>query len=264
MALSAAAHGRAAKASVALRRALFTMLCIGSPLLIGSAIYGAIHSTLFTIRIVEVSGESEFSPLDNEAIRELAAVPVGKLSLFGVDLEQIESRIATSPWVSSVRIEKRFPQTLSITVGYRQPIAIVQRGATLEYVDGEGRSFEKMNALFQSNLPLIQGLRENTDRFSSALSLIKSWSSTSLGNLADLSSIQYDSEWGYRAWVTYRLSGSGDTVRSQIVFGESIESKEQLARIAQVIRYLSANQISASLLHADIGKKIVVKTGRRS
>lgn len=264
MAILAAAHGRAAKASVALRRALFTVLCIGSPLLIGTAIYGAMHSALFTIRIVEITGETEASPVDGETIRELAAVPVGQASLFGVDLARIESRILSNPWIASVRIEKRFPQTLSISVSYRQPIAILQNGSALVYVDGEGRPFERMNALFQANLPLIQGIREKSQTFSPALNLVKSWSSSAMGALAELSSIQYDSEWGFRAWITYRLSGTGETVRTQIVFGQSIESHDQLTRIAQVVRYLSANHISASLLHADIGKKIVVKTGRRS
>src|SRR5271156_3689040 len=100
-------------------------------------VYEAIHSPLFTVQVVEVSDQvstaqaapeelQQWTPVDAQTITDLAAVPVGQSNLFDLDLSRVEKRILSNEWVREVRLQKRFPQTLSITTVFKEPRAIIQ------------------------------------------------------------------------------------------------------------------------------------------
>src|SRR3954464_8968761 len=87
-------------------------------------VYSALHSPLFVVQVVEVADLADRSPVDAQTISDLAFVPVGKISLFDLDLNQIEKRILTNSWIREVRLQKKFPETLSISVIFKQPRAL--------------------------------------------------------------------------------------------------------------------------------------------
>jgi hypothetical protein len=231
------------------------------------------RSPLFTLRVVEIADLPEDSPLDSQAITDLAAVSLGRWNLFSIDLSPIEARLRTNPWIREVRLQKRFPQTLAINVVFRQPRALHQDAhGKLSYIDEDGHVFGQVSLSRQPDLPLVSGVPASAgDRIQEALRLIDSWEKADVGRISQLASLEFDGERGFRAWVTYPLlqpKGGGLSGNGRVVveLGQEIDLEQdgRLGRLQSVFRYLSSNGISARQIWADAGKKIVVKIARGS
>ncbi len=240
----------------------FSCLALGG---IAFGVYSAMHSPLFLVQVVEVADAPDEAsrsqaPVDPQTISDLAAVPVGKVSLFDLDLKSIERRILTNSWVRSVRLQKRFPQTLSISVTFREPRALMQapKGA-LAYVDLDGNVFGQVDLELQSDLPIFAGF-SGSAQIKSAFRLLEAWEQAALSSSLQISSLSWDAERGYRAWVTYPYG------HSTIELGQEIDADlpVKLNRLSQVFAYLNRNRIAVRQVWADSEKKIVVKTAHGS
>jgi hypothetical protein len=243
---------------------------------IGAALWGiycAAHSPLFTLQVVEVTGvESPGTdgPLA-QSVSDLAAVPVGKMSLFDVNLADVEKRVLSNAWIRSVKLRKNFPQTLSIDVDLKTPRAIFQSSTgNLSYVDSDGRAFGKVSLANVRDLPLLTGFdRQSATKVRSALRLIDEWEKAELPGSASLTSLSWEPERGFRGLAVYSFKSEGPNprrARTMIDFGQEVDAdpNSQLKRLKDVLRYLSENSIPARQIWADSGKKIVVKTAHGS
>src|SRR5437879_5630234 len=95
------------------RQFMIVSSSIAAILVAGCGVYFSVHAPLFLLQVVEVADLPEQAPIDSQALVNLAAVSVGHVSLFDLDLKAVESRILAHPWIREVRLQKRFPQTLS-------------------------------------------------------------------------------------------------------------------------------------------------------
>lgn len=254
-----------------LRKYLVVIFSSAAFMGVACGLYFAVHSPLFLVQVVEVVDQPENAPVDAQKIVELAAVPVGRVNLFALDLTSIEKRILAQPWVREVQLQKRFPQTLSIVVIYRKPVALMQvAGGNLSYVDENGMVFGHVSLTQQPDLPLLSGFARSGDdkRVSGALELLKTWESAGMGRKMPVSSVNWDHERGYRVLVAYPLGGkqTGEKARAMVDFGQEIDGglTSQLERLGTVFRYLEDKSIRANQIWADSGKKIVVRTARGS
>ena len=251
-------------------------------------VYSALHSSLFLVQVVEVNDQTDDAPVDSQTISQLAAVPTGMVNLFDLDLRAVEQRILTNPWIREVRLQKRFPQTLSIAVTYREPKALMQNpDGTLSYVDVDGKAFGQVNLKFRSDLPLLTGFHAQPQKQTvDALRIASALEASASSAGAILSSLEWDRERGYRALISYPMApkaapksqpakaGRGvakapaaSPVRSwgraAVDLGQDFDSRTsdtQLGRLSEVLKYLGANSIPAQQIWADAEKKIVVKT----
>jgi len=228
--------------------------------------YFVAHSPLFLIQVVEILNPPDDSPIDSQKIAQLAAVPVGKINLFELDLDLVEQRVLTESWIREVNIQKRFPQTLSISVTYRKPRALIQlANGTLSYVDNEGKIFGKVNMNLQPDLPVLSGfVGEDQLRVLDAVHLLDAWDKAPTSNQAELASVMWDSERGFRVLLSYPVLGKRSRTIADLGQEADAELEQQLNRLAKVISYLSTNSIAARQVWADAGKKIVVKTAKGS
>jgi len=235
-------------------------------------VYRALHSPLFIVRVVEVADQPDHSPLDGQAIINLAQVPVGQISLVDLDLAQIEKRILSHPWIKEVHLQKRFPQTLSISVDYRDARALMQKPeGSLAYVDAEGNVFGKVSLNYQPDLPVLSGFssRKSAQHLEDALKLINGWEKSELKKISQISSLNWDEDRGFRALITYEMHSilaQKPQARAMVDFGQNIdgETTAEYSRLSHVFKYLSRNQVTAKQIWADSGKKIVVKTAHGS
>ena len=218
------------------------------------------------IQVVEILNSSEEGPIDSQTISQLAAVPTGKINLFELDLDLVEQRILTESWVREVNIQKRFPQTLSISVTYRKPRALIQLASgALSYVDAEGKIFGKVNMSFQPDLPVLSGfIGDDQLRILDAVHLLDAWDKAPVASHSEVASVMWDSERGFRVLLSYPLSGKRARTIADLGQEADAELEQQLNRLAKVILYLSTNSIAARQVWADAGKKIVVKTAKGS
>ncbi len=111
------------------------------------------------IRWLEVQGR--FERVSAEQLRA-SLLPQTQSSFFTVDLDEIRQTTARIPWVSSVRVQKRWPDTVVVIVDEYRPVAhwngdqlVSVRGETfvvpeghnlqgLPWLEGEQRRFEEV------------------------------------------------------------------------------------------------------------------------
>jgi cell division septal protein FtsQ len=235
-------------------------------------IYRAIHSPLFIVRVVEVADQADNAPLDGQQIINLAQVPVGQVSLVDLDLNSIEKKILAHPWIKEVHLQKRFPQTLSISVDYRDAHALIQKDeGALSYVDSDGVVFGKVSLNYQPDLPVLSGFSKpgTLKHLPDALKLIDGWEKSELKKISQISSLAWDDDRGFRALITYEMQSNLPQMpqaRAMVDFGQDIDAQvdSEFARLSRVLDYLSRNQVVAKQIWADSGKKIVVKTAHGS
>jgi hypothetical protein len=223
-----------------------------------AGLYGALHSPLFMVRVVEVADQPEDAPLDARTVSTLADVPLGEVSLVDLNLEAIRKRLESHTWIRGAVLTKRFPQTLSIQVIYRSPIGLLQssKGA-LQYVDEDGSLFGELDLRARSDLPLLSGSRQED-----SVRLLKSWGSRKWKVANQVSQIVYDEEEGFQVWTTFKPSH-----RVVVILGQEIDAPdfdEHLARIDSVFGQVVSRAIPARQIYADSSKKIVVRTVRGS
>jgi hypothetical protein len=250
---------------------LVTALSLGTVGASAMGVRAAIHSPLFLVRVVEVGDLSEGAPVDAQSLSALAAIPLGSASLFELDLAAVEARLMRHPWVKAVHLEKRFPQTVSVSVEFREPRALAQLdGGSLAYLDSEGKAFARVDTALARDLPVLEGFgpslrRSDRSRILHALQLLDLWSKSGLEQQALLSSLTFEEDRGYRALITYTLKG-GQKRRVKVDLGHEIDADAdaQFGRLRQVLRYLADNGIPARQILTDTGKKIVVKITRGS
>lgn len=248
-------------------KTLALLFSVASLLCIAIGVGFAIRSPLFLVQVVEIGEQTENSPVDAQTISDLAAVPVGKVNLFDLDLNAVEKRILGHPWIRRVNLQKRFPQTLSISVVFRDPHALLQgKSGNLSYVDTDGKIFGRVNVLARSNLPMLTGISEQDEpKIRQALQLIDAWDRLGMGSLAQLSSLSWEQERGFHAWVSYPTQES--RARAVVDLGQDPDLASlnvQLRRLGSVLRYLSQHSVPAHQIWADSGKKIVVRTAHGS
>jgi cell division protein FtsQ len=78
------------------------------------------------------------------------------LNLFKIDIARVQHDLGALPWIARIDIEKELPGTLRIRIAERQPVALVQHDARLEYVDEHGVTFAELSpAVGDDDLPLI-------------------------------------------------------------------------------------------------------------
>ena len=107
------------------KNALHVLATVAVLIVVGVGIERAIHSSLFKLKSVTVEPISEGYPLTVAQVLQLAKVPVGKQSLFELSMKPIEARLLKHPWVKGVVIGKEVPDTVSLKIVERTPIALV-------------------------------------------------------------------------------------------------------------------------------------------
>jgi cell division protein FtsQ len=58
--------------------------------------------------------------------------------ILGLDLQKTRTRVAELPWVKTVRVERRLPNTIVINLSERKPTAIWQKNGQLDLIDSDG------------------------------------------------------------------------------------------------------------------------------
>lgn len=228
-----------------------------------SGMIGIMNSDLFTVRVVEVNDLPALSPLDAHEIIDIAKVPVETTNLFSLKMDGIRNRLLAQPWIKGVTISKRFPQTVSILVDFRKPVAIHQAATgALSYVDEDGKPFVSINLKADANLPLVVGF--TPDQIPLALGMIRDWSKYKLDTDFILSSVEMSSDRRIRMMVTYPLKDRTGRTWVELGSGYGNDVEALLLRVREVMTYLSQNGIEARQVFADLGKKIVVRIARSS
>jgi cell division protein FtsQ len=79
-------------------------------------------------------------------------------SLLAVRPGQMERSLITHPWIAKAEVSRKWPHNLRILIQERDPVALVQIGEELLYVDHQGTLFKPLSPGDPHNFPVITGL----------------------------------------------------------------------------------------------------------
>jgi len=80
------------------------------------------------------------------------------VSLLAVRPGQVERALMTHPWIARAEVSRKWPNGLRLTVQERDPVALVQIGEELLYMDRQGMIFKPLSPGDPHNFPVITGL----------------------------------------------------------------------------------------------------------
>lgn len=253
---------------------IFSSLVALAAVLFG--VHQAKNSKLFIVQSIEIEKMMDHPPVDDKTILRLASIPIGKLNLFSLDMKAVESRLLSHEWIRAVRIEKRLPRTLAISVLFREPRAVFQtHKGGLVYVDEDGKFFGGVTLTRTLDLPILSGFQsQSPEKIKEGLELVRIWEASPVSRSAFISSVIWEQERGYRVLATYAMNASevGQktnskfSARTMIDLGHEVDAnlEGKLLRLVTVFQYLSGSSIAVRQIWTDAGRKIVVKTARGS
>lgn len=77
---------------------------------------------------------------------------------FSVDEASVQARLEALPWVKSVRVEKKFPDTVTVDLRVRQALAVSLVGGAVLAIDDQGLVFDVRTDALGLDLPVISGV----------------------------------------------------------------------------------------------------------
>ena len=79
-------------------------------------------------------------------------------SLLAIRPGQVERALMTHPWIAKAEVSRKWPNSLHLTIQERDPVALVQFGEELLYMDRQGMIFKPLSPGDPHNFPVITGL----------------------------------------------------------------------------------------------------------
>jgi cell division septal protein FtsQ len=80
-------------------------------------------------------------------------------SIIGVELDEWQERLKSSPWVEEATLRRVLPATVEVRVRERQPVAIGRVGSALYLVDATGVVVDEYGPAYADlDLPMVDGL----------------------------------------------------------------------------------------------------------
>jgi len=110
--------------------------------------------TLFTVRSVEVEGETYLSEADVRA----AAGLVKSVDFARVDLARAEAKLMKEPRIESAQVVRALPRRIVIKIVERKPVLLVRAGRLLE-ADRRGVILPPLASGVAADVPLVDGVR---------------------------------------------------------------------------------------------------------
>lgn len=83
--------------------------------------------------------------------------------LLGLNLNKLKKRMEEHPWIRSVKLERRLPQTLIVEAEKQVPVALALTDR-FYYVNRWGEIFKTVSESDDNDFPIITGLSKNSSR----------------------------------------------------------------------------------------------------
>jgi cell division septal protein FtsQ len=220
--------------------------------------YGAYRmlssATFFQLKNIEVSSAKR---LTREEILGLAGVEAGK-DLLRMNLKRMGEHILQNTWVETVRINRYFPDGISISITEREPLAIVNMGF-IYYLDKDANVFKTLNKGDKLDYPVVTGFSEEDmgsdpngtkEALRATCELLKILREKGAFILADVSEIHYDKGYGF---TMFTASGALPVKIGDGEFAAKVE------RFSRIYHDLMVQRPALQYIDLDYNDKIIVK-----
>lgn len=211
-------------------------------------------ATFFRLKNIEVSTTQKVS---REDILAIAGIAPGN-DLLRMNLKLMGEQLARNPWIETVRINRYFPDRLTVTVTEREPFAVVNMGFVY-YLDKKGTIFKALSQGDKLDYPVLTGFTEEAltsdpagtkEALLQACELLNVLQQKGPQMLADLSEVHYEKGYGFTLFST--------TGALQVKVGDG-DFSPRIERFARIYNELMAQRSTLQSVDLDYNDKIVVK-----
>ncbi len=122
-----------------------------------------LNNDIFSVREIKVTAGEK---VGGSEIVATAGLSHG-MSIWRVDPQAIEKKVARHPWVKHVLVRREFPRRVVIEIEEREAKAIAALGK-LYYVDRDGYIFKPVEPGERTDLPMLTGLKPQDLEYPSA------------------------------------------------------------------------------------------------
>lgn len=105
----------------------------------------------FLVTEINIAGSKKIS---KEQVVVLSGLD-NNTNLLAVDLGQVRDSLKKNGWIDEVEIEKKWPNRLEITLTDKVPVALINTGGDLYYVDRNGKIINEVTPLEDMDYPVI-------------------------------------------------------------------------------------------------------------
>lgn len=217
--------------------------------LLGGLGHAVLRSDLIKLSDIDIRGAQ---PETAERLRSRLHSKVGD-PFWKISVEREAQSIKQDPWVESVDVIRRLPNTLLVSVTERKPIAVMGSGdGQFKFVDDTGFVIGSADPREVAGHPALMGrnFQEQGSLRGKALDLLKSFPKEGSLSQTDISELQFSDEHGFQVI----LAKTGMVVEL---------GKDNLPlhvdRARRVVQYLHQHGINASHVDSDYAKKVLVK-----
>lgn len=107
------------------------------------------------IRNIEIDGARRLKP---EVILQLANLGPDT-SLLAIRPGRVERTLMTHPWIARAELTRKWPHRIRLHIQEREPVALVQLGEELFYIDRQGSLCKPLSPGDPHDFPVITGLK---------------------------------------------------------------------------------------------------------
>ena len=122
-----------------------------------SSFYSALGSAGFRMTSLQIAGAS---PMASADIAKAAGLTKDQ-PILGVDLAAIRTRVEQVGWVESASVTRMLPNTMTIRVVERRPVAVWQLDGRMQVIDSAGQVIREADPGAFPQLPLVVGAGAN-------------------------------------------------------------------------------------------------------
>lgn len=117
-------------------------------------IYICISSSIFELKQIDVDGNSKITKSD---IIKIGDIETGK-NIFKYNLNDVEKKLLVNPYIKYVKVSRKFPDKLVITIKENSEYAIIKKGASYIYIGENGLVLSEQKDIKNKNIPLVSGI----------------------------------------------------------------------------------------------------------
>lgn len=129
-------------------RVMIILLCI---FMFSMGLVTLLKSDLFNLSEIEIVGNSILKK--DEVINEEKLIT--KKNIFSYNLKDIKKEIQSNPYVDDVKVKRKLPNKIIITVKEKEVIALLSNGQDFCYIDNSGSLIEKIDNLDENNDKIV-------------------------------------------------------------------------------------------------------------
>jgi len=140
------------------------------------AYQGLSRSDFFQITAINIEGCNRVS---KEKVLEWSGVDIHS-NLAALSVKEIKTRLESQGWVEAAEVRREWPNRLFIGIRERVPVAMLNRGGRLNYLERNGQAFAAVEPSDDLDFPVISGFSgepggsgENQPGFREALQFLQ-------------------------------------------------------------------------------------------